>query len=71
MIGPIVEEVASELGDGTRVGKLNVDDHNEIPGKFGIRGIPTLMMFKNGQVIGTKVGAVSKAQLLEFINEHQ
>ena len=70
MIGPVVEEVAGERTD-VKIGKLNVDDHNEVPGKFGIRGIPTLMIFKNGQVVGTKVGAVSKAQLLEFIDEHK
>lgn len=71
MIGPIVDEVAAELGANGRIGKLNVDNHNDIPAKFGIRGIPTLMIFKNGQVIATKVGAVSKAQLLEFIDENK
>ncbi|MAB92271.1 MAG: thiol reductase thioredoxin, partial [Alteromonas sp.] len=52
------------------VGKLNVDENNETPPKYGIRGIPTLLLFKNGNVAATKVGALSKAQLTEFLNEN-
>ncbi|MBB67512.1 MAG: thiol reductase thioredoxin, partial [Rickettsiales bacterium] len=52
------------------VGKLNVDENNETPPKYGIRGIPTLLLFKNGNVAATKVGALSKTQLAEFLNEN-
>ena len=69
MIAPVLEEVAAEYGDKVTVAKLNIDENPNTPPKFGIRGIPTLMIFKNGEVAGTKVGAVSKTQLLEFINE--
>ena len=55
--------------DKLQITKMNVDDNREIPAKFGIRGIPTLMLFKNGQLAATKVGAMSKAQLTEFIEQ--
>ena len=70
MIAPILEEVASEFEGKLTVGKLNVDENNETPPKYGIRGIPTLLLFKNGNVAATKVGALSKAQLTEFLNEN-
>jgi thioredoxin 1 len=70
MIAPILHEVADEFDGKVTVGKLNVDENNETPPKYGIRGIPTLLLFKDGNVAATKVGALSKAQLLEFLNEN-
>lgn len=70
MIAPILDEVAAEYSGKLKVGKLNVDHNNETPPKYGIRGIPTLLLFKNGEVVGTKVGALSKTQLAEFLSEH-
>jgi|TARA_B110000091_G_scaffold78552_1_gene86473 thioredoxin 1 len=70
MIAPILHEVADEFNGKVTVGKLNVDENNETPPKYGIRGIPTLLLFKGGSVAATKVGALSKAQLLEFLNEN-
>ena len=69
MIAPILDEVAAGYGDKIQVAKMNVDENREIPAKFGIRGIPTLMLFKNGQLAATKVGAMSKAQLTAFIDQ--
>lgn len=68
MIAPVLEEIASEYGDRLTVAKLNIDENPNTPPKYGIRGIPTLMLFKDGEVAGTKVGAVSKTQLSEFID---
>jgi len=70
MIAPVLEEVASEYSDKIRVAKLNIDENPATPPKYGIRGIPTLMLFKNGEVEATKVGAVSKAQLAAFLDEN-
>lgn len=70
MIAPILDDMADEFDGKLKIGKLNVDHNNETPPKYGIRGIPTLLLFKGGEVVGTKVGAMSKAQLSEFINEH-
>ena len=70
MIAPILDEAAQELGGKLQIAKLNVDENREIPAKFGIRGIPTLMLFKDGQLAATKVGALSKAQLTAFIAPH-
>ncbi len=69
MIAPILDDVAGTYQGKLTVAKLNVDDNQQIPAKFGIRGIPTLMMFKNGQLAATKVGALSKAQLTAFIDQ--
>ncbi|MED5407970.1 MAG: thioredoxin TrxA [Pseudomonadota bacterium] len=69
-IAPVLEEVADEYSEKMTVAKLNVDDNPATPPKYGIRGIPTLMLFKNGAVEATKVGAVSKAQLTVFIDEN-
>lgn len=68
MIAPVLEEVASEYEGRLVVCKVNVDDNTETPARFGIRGIPTLMLFKGGEVAGTKVGALSKSQLSAFID---
>ncbi|MDG2171406.1 MAG: thioredoxin TrxA [Gammaproteobacteria bacterium] len=70
MIAPVLEEVAEELSDKVLIGKLNVDENSQTPPKYGIRGIPTLMLFKNGEAVGTQVGAVSKSDLIKFIEEN-
>ena len=70
MIAPILDDMAKEFDGRLQVAKMNVDENRDIPSKFGIRGIPTLMIFKNGQVAATKVGALSKAQLSAFITEN-
>ncbi|TAL23110.1 MAG: thioredoxin TrxA [Aquabacterium sp.] len=67
-IAPILDEVAQDYGARLQIAKLNVDENREVPAKFGIRGIPTLMLFKNGQLAATKVGALTKAQLTAFID---
>lgn len=68
MIAPVLDELASEYGDKIKICKMDVDANKETPAKFNIRGIPTLMIFKKGNAEGTKVGALSKAQLKEFID---
>jgi thioredoxin 1 len=70
MIAPILDEIAKEYAGRMTVAKLNVDENQQTPQKFGIRGIPTLMLFKNGNIEATKVGAVSKSQLTAFIDSH-
>ena len=70
MLAPILEEVAAHFGDKVMMAKLNVDHNTDIPAKFGIRGIPTLILFKEGKAAATKVGALSKSQLIDFINGH-
>ena len=69
MIAPILDEVAGTYDGKLQIAKLNVDDNRDVPAKFGIRGIPTLMLFKDGQLAATKVGALSKAQLTAFIDQ--
>ena len=70
MIAPIIDEISAEYGDKIRIAKLNIDDNPLTPPKFGIRGIPTLMLFKDGNVAATKVGAMSKSQLTAFIDSN-
>lgn len=70
MIAPILDEIAEEYGDKVKIAKLNIDNNQNTPPKYGIRGIPTLMLFKNGSVEGTKVGALSKTQLASFIDSN-
>ena len=69
MIAPILDEVATSYEGKLQIAKMNVDENRDIPAKFGIRGIPTLMIFKNGELAATKVGAMSKAQLTAFIDQ--
>lgn len=69
-IGPILDEVSSTYSGRLQVAKMNVDENREVPGRMNIRGIPTLMIFKGGQVVATKVGALSKAQLTAFIDSN-
>ena len=70
MIAPILDEMASTYSGKLQITKMNVDENREIPGQFGIRGIPTLMLFKDGKLAATKVGALSKSQMAAFIDEN-
>ena len=70
MIAPVLEDVAQEYLDRLKIAKLNIDENPKTPPRYGIRGIPTLMLFKNGNVEATKVGAVSKSQLAAFLDTH-
>ncbi|MDQ5911567.1 MAG: thioredoxin 1 [Pseudomonadota bacterium] len=70
MIGPILDELAMEYADRVKFCKLNVDENQNTPPKYGIRGIPTLMLFRNGAVEATKVGAQSKSQLAAFLDSN-
>ena len=69
MIAPILDEVATAYQGKLQIAKMNVDENRDIPAKFGIRGIPTLMIFKNGELAATKVGAMTKSQLTAFIDQ--
>jgi len=70
MIAPVLDEIAGEYAGKLTVAKLNIDDNPNTPPRYGIRGIPTLMLFKDGEVEATKVGAVSKSQLTAFIDSN-
>ncbi len=70
MIAPILDEISSEYEGKLKIAKLNIDENPETPPKYGIRGIPTLMLFKNGNVEATKVGALSKSQLTAFLDSN-
>jgi len=70
MIAPVLDEIAGEYAGKLKVAKLNIDENPNTPPKYGIRGIPTLMLFKGGEVEATKVGAVSKSQLTAFIDSN-
>jgi thioredoxin 1 len=70
MIAPILDEIVKEYDGRIKVAKLNIDENQGTPPKYGIRGIPTLMLFKNGNVEATKVGALSKSQLTAFIDSN-
>ena len=70
MIAPVLDEIATEYAGRLKVAKLNIDDNPNTPPRYGIRGIPTLMLFKDGEVEATKVGAVSKSQLVAFIDSN-
>lgn len=70
MISPIVDEIASEYSGRIKVVKVNVDDNAETPTKYGVRGIPSLLIFREGNVVATKVGALSKLQFVRFLDEN-
>ena len=70
MIAPIIDEIAAEFDGRVKVAKLNIDENPATPPKYGVRGIPTLMLFKNGEVDATQVGALSKSQLTNFLNDN-
>ncbi|MEX0809751.1 MAG: thioredoxin TrxA [Dongiaceae bacterium] len=67
MIAPALEEIAASLGDRVTIAKLNIDENPQTPKKYGVRGIPTLMLFKDGQVAATKIGALPKNKLQEWV----
>jgi len=66
-IAPALEELAKEMADRVTVAKLNIDDNPTTPSKYGVRGIPTLILFKNGEVAATKIGALPKGKLVEWV----
>lgn len=68
-ISPALEEIAEEMSGSLTVAKVNIDDHPMTPGKYGVRGIPTLMIFKDGQVASTKVGMMAKEKIAEWVRE--
>lgn len=70
MIAPLLEEIAVEFAGKLKVAKLDIDENKDVPARYGIRGIPTLMLFKNGAVEATKVGALSKSQLTAFLTQN-
>ena len=70
MIAPILDEIAPEFEGKAKIVKINVDDNQFVAGQFGVRSIPTLLLFKNGQLVATQVGALPKNQLAAFINQH-
>ncbi len=70
MIAPILDEVSRDYDGRLQIAKMNVDENSDTPAKYGIRGIPTLMLFKGGQLAATKVGALTKAQLTSFLDGH-
>ena len=67
MIGPALEEISDELGEQVTIVKLNIDDHPDTPTRYGVRGIPTMILFKNGEAVETKVGAAPKAELKRWL----
>lgn len=69
-IGPALEEISEEFVGKVKVAKINIDDDPDTPVKFHVRGIPTMMIFKEGQVVATKVGAMTKTKLAEWVSEH-
>jgi thioredoxin 1 len=69
-IGPALEEIANEHGETVNVVKINIDENPMTPGKFGVRGIPTLMLFKDGRVAATKVGAMPKGRIVDWLKEN-
>ena len=68
VMSPLVDALASELGDKVKVVKINIDENPNAPTKYGVRGIPTFMVFKGGQLVDTKVGSMSKTQLSDWVN---
>lgn len=67
MIAPFLDDIAAEMGGRVTVAKLNIDENPQTPSKYGVHGIPTLMLFKNGQVAATKIGALPKSKLVEWV----
>jgi len=70
MLAPVLDEIDAELGDKVKISKLNVDENPEVPGRFGVLSIPTLILFKDGKEVNKMVGFQSKEQLLEWLNEY-
>ncbi|MGQ0285664.1 thioredoxin TrxA [Pasteurellaceae bacterium 22721_9_1] len=69
MVGPILEDLAAEYGDKVKIVKMNIDENQNTPAQFGVRGIPTLLLFKDGKVVATQVGALPKTQLASFVDQ--
>ena len=67
MIAPFLDDIAAEMGGKVTVAKLNIDENPQTPSQYGVHGIPTLMLFKNGQVAATKIGALPKSKLVEWV----
>lgn len=70
MVAPILDDLADELGDKVKITKINIDENQATPAQFGVRSIPTLLLFKSGQLVATQVGALPKGQLAAFIERH-
>lgn len=70
MIAPVLDDLAAEFGDKVKVVKINIDENQATPAQFGVRSIPTLMLFKEGKAVATQVGALPKNQLAAFVNQH-
>lgn len=70
MIAPVLDELAAEFGDKVKVAKINIDENQETPAKFGVRSIPTLILFKDGKAVATQVGALPKGQLANFVEQN-
>ncbi len=68
-VAPALDEISSEMSSTVKVAKINIDDNPMTPGKYGVRGIPTMMLFKNGKVAATRMGALPKSKIVEWINE--
>ncbi len=68
-IAPALEEIGAEMSDQIQIAKINIDENPGVPGKYGVRGIPTLLLFQDGQVIAQKVGAMPKSQIVSWIKE--
>ena len=68
MIAPVLEEISREMGTKIKIVKLNIDENQAIPAQFGVRSIPTLTLFKNGQAVSTKVGVLPKSKIIDWIN---
>ncbi len=69
-VGPILDEIANEMSGKLTVAKVNIDNNPDSPSKYGVRGIPTMILFKDGKAIATKVGSLPKSQLVEWLNSH-
>ena len=67
-LSPVLEEISREMGDKIKILKMNIDDSPDTPTSFGVRGVPTMLMFKDGQLVATKVGTMTKSKLTEWIN---
>jgi len=70
MLAPILEEVAKESGSGVKICKMNIDENPETPTSYGVRSIPTMMLFKDGELLGTKIGALPKSGILQWLKEN-
>jgi len=70
MLAPTLEEVSSESGSAVKIFKMNIDENPETPTRYGVRSIPTMMLFKNGELLSTKVGALPKSSIIQWLNEH-